>query len=402
MEHIDKYLLHFLRYTAGVSENVLYWVYPLTAAFAIAVLSYVCTAVFRFGVMPAVQKVTERTKATWDDYLFNPRVMKAFRRIIPPVVWYVALPSVLTHSPSLLLLLQKVCNIYLVIVSLLFVSVFIHSLYEISEEHQKLRNRPLKGVYQMFNLLAFVLGCILIVSIVIDKSATAVLAGLGASAAVLMLIFKDSILGLVAGVQLSANDMLRPGDWITMDKYGANGYVREVSLTTVKVQNFDKTITTIPPYALVSDAFQNWRFMREAGGRRMKLSVSIDSDSVHFCSPEELARFEAEGYVPAGRYAAEGSRVANTRVYRDFMIDYLKGRPDVNKDLMIMVRMLQPTPEGLPVEMYCFSTFTDWQPFEHFQGSVLDYAIVMAREFGLRVFQRPSGRDFSSVTRTEA
>ena len=121
-----------------------------------------------------------------------------------------------------------------------------------------------------------------------------------------------------------------------------------------------------------------------------------------FCSPEELARFEAEGYVPAGRYAAEGSRVANTRVYRDFMIDYLKGRPDVNKDLMIMVRMLQPTPEGLPVEMYCFSTFTDWQPFEHFQGSVLDYAIVMAREFGLRVFQRPSGRDFSSVTRTEA
>ena len=402
MENIDNYILDFLKYTAGVSEDILSWVYPLTAAFAVALFSLLCTALFRFVIMPMVQRVTEKTKAKWDDYLFHPRVMRAFRRIIPPVIWYVTLPYVFAEHSGLLSFSLKACNIYLVVVSLLFVSEFLHSLYEISAEHQKLRNRPLKGIYQMFNLLAFVVGCILIVSIVIDKSATAVLAGLGASAAVLMLIFKDSILGLVAGVQLSANDMLRPGDWITMQKYGANGYVREVTLTTVKVQNFDKTITTIPPYALVSDAFQNWRFMREAGGRRMKLSVSIDSDSVHFCSPEELARFEAEGYVPAGRYAAEGSRVANTRVYRDFMIDYLKGRPDVNKDLMIMVRMLQPTPEGLPVEMYCFSTFTDWQPFEHFQGSVLDYAIVMAREFGLRVFQRPSGRDFSSVTRTEA
>ena len=395
MGNIDKYLSDFLRYTAGVSEDILYWVYPLTAAFGIAVLSYACTAAFRFAVMPAVQKLTERTKATWDDYLFNAKVMRAFRRIIPPVVWYVALPAVLTHSPSLLLFLQKVCNIYLVIVSLMFVSVFIHSLYEISESHQKLRNRPLKGVYQMFNLLAFVLGCILVISIVIDKSATAVLAGLGASAAVLMLIFKDSILGLVAGVQLSANDMLRPGDWITMDKYGANGFVIEVSLTTVKVQNFDKTITTIPPYALVSDSFQNWRFMRESGGRRMKLSVNIDSNSVHFCEKDEIQRYVDKGYVPAERYADHGFPIANTQVYRDFMMDFMRRHPDVNKDMMIMVRMLQPTPEGLPVELYCFSSFTDWQPFERFQGEMLDYALVMAREFGLRIFQRPSGMDFT-------
>lgn len=279
MDDIYKYLLDFLKYTAGVSDDIMGWVYPLTAAFAVALLSMVCTAAFRFGVMPAVQKVTARTKATWDDYLFNRRVMRAFRRIIPPVVWYVCLPLVLPHHPWMLSVLLKVCNVYLVVVSLLFVSAFIHSLYEISESHQKLRNRPLKGVYQMFNLLAFVVGCILIVSIVIDKSATAVLAGLGASAAVLMLIFKDSILGLVAGVQLSANDMLRPGDWITMQKYGANGYVLEVSLTTVKVQNFDKTITTIPPYALVSDSFQNWRGMRESGGRRLKLSVNVDANT---------------------------------------------------------------------------------------------------------------------------
>ena len=396
MENIGRYLLDFLKYTAGVSSWVIEWVYPLTAVFAIWLFAYLCTAAFRFIVMPAVQKVTEKTKAQWDDYLFNRKVMKAFRRMIPPVIWYAALPVVMSGWPTLLVLLMKVCNIYLVVAALLFVSAFLHSLYEISAEHQKLRNRPLKGIYQMFNLLAFVVGCILVVSIVIDKSAAAVLAGLGASAAVLMLIFKDSILGLVAGVQLSANDMLRPGDWITMQKYGANGFVREVTLTTVKVQNFDKTITTIPPYLLVSDSFQNWRGMREAGGRRLKMSINIDANTVHFCTAEELAGYVSKGYVPADRYADAGFPVANTQVFRDFMFSYMQGHPDVNNDLMVMVRMLQPTPEGLPVELYCFSTFPDWQPFEMFQSSVLDYAIVMAREFGLRLYQRPSGRDFKS------
>lgn len=393
MDGFDVFILDFLRHTAGVSESMLTWLYPLTAAFAVALFSYVCTAVFRFIVMPAVQKLTERTKAKWDDYIFNHRVMKAFRRIIPPVIWYVALPLVLTHSPGLLSFLLKVCNIYLVVVSLLFVSAFLHSLYEISEKHKKLRNRPLKGVFQMFDLLAFVVGLILIISIIIDKSAISVLAGLGASAAILMLIFKDTILGLVAGVQLTANDMLRPGDWITMQKYGANGYVREVSLTTVKVQNFDKTITTIPPYLLVSDSFQNWRGMWAAGGRRMKLSVNIDANTVRFCSADDIARFVEKGYVSASQYADAGFPVSNTQVYRDFMIGYMRSHPDVNKDLMIMVRMLQPTPEGLPVELYCFCSFTEWAPFEMFQSSMLDYAVVMAREFGLGIFQRPAGTD---------
>lgn len=393
MERFDDYLLDFLRHTAGVSESVMSWAYPLTAMFAIGLISYMCTALFRYIVMPAVQKLTERTKATWDDYLFNRRVMKAFRRIIPPVIWYALLPFAFSAGSEVLPVLLKACNIYIVIVSLFFISEFLHSLYEISSEHQKLRNRPLKGVYQMFNLLAVVVGFILVVSIIVDKSAGAVLAGLGASAAIVMLIFKDSILGLVAGVQLTANDMLRPGDWITMNKYGANGYVKEVSLTTIKVQNFDKTITTIPPYLLVSDSFQNWRGMREAGGRRLKLSVNVDANTVHFCSPEELCRYEHKGYIAKGRYDTAVKPVANTQVYRDFMMDFMSRHPDVNKDLMVMARMLQPTPEGLPLELYCFSVFTDWKPFEQFQGQVLDYAIVMASEFGLRIFQRPAGSD---------
>ena len=168
----------------------------------------------------------------------------------------------------------------------------------------------------------------------------------------------------------------------------------EVSLTTVKVQNFDKTITTIPPYALVSDSFQNWRGMRESGGRRVKISVNIDANTVRFCSPDELSSFVAKGYVPASRYADAGFPVANTQVYRDFMFEFMKNHPDVQGDMMVMVRMLQPTPDGLPLELYCFCSFVDWQPFERFQSSVLDYAVVMAKEFGLRVFQRPAGTDF--------
>lgn len=396
MERFDDYILSFLRHTAGVSESVLSWAYPLTALFAIGLVSYLSTALFRYVVMPAVQKLTERTKATWDDYLFNDRVMKAFRRIIPPVLWYVLLPFAFAADSSVLPVLLKACNIYLVVVSLFFISEFLHSLYEISSEHQKLRNRPLKGIYQMFNLMAVVVGFILVVSIIVNKSAGTVLAGLGASAAIIMLIFKDTILGLVAGVQLTANDMLRPGDWITMNKYGANGYVREVSLTTVKVQNFDKTITTIPPYLLVSDSFQNWRGMREAGGRRLKLSVNIDANTVHFCSPDELRSYEEKGYIAKGQYDSADRPVANTQVYRNFMMDFMSRHPNVNKDLMIMARMLQPTPEGLPLELYCFSVFPDWKPFELFQGEVLDYAIVMASEFGLRIFQRPAGSDLGS------
>lgn len=396
MDRLDDYILNFLRHTAGVSEDVLSWVYPLTAMFAIGLVSYLCTALFRYIVMPAVQKLTESTKATWDDYLFNKRVMKAFRRIIPPVIWYLLLPFAFSSDSSVLPVLLKACNIYLVVVSLFFISEFLHSLYEISSEHQKLRNRPLKGIYQMFNLMAVVVGFILVVSIIVDKSAGAVLAGLGASAAIVMLIFKDTILGLVAGVQLTANDMLRPGDWITMNKYGANGYVREVSLTTVKVQNFDKTITTIPPYLLVSDSFQNWRGMREAGGRRLKLSVNIDANTVHFCSPDELRAYEQKGYIAKGQYDSADRPVANTQVYRNFMMDFMSRHPNVNKDLMIMARMLQPTPEGLPLELYCFSEYTDWKPFEAFQGEILDYAIVMASEFGLRIYQRPAGNDFAA------
>lgn len=380
----------------GIDKENLSWSTRLTLVALILLISYIMTKLFRHLVIPVVHKITSRTKATWDDYLFNEKMMTSFCRMIPPIMFYLLLPFVFNNVPQVLDILLKGCLIYLVITTLMLVNSFLNSLYEISNEHETLRNRPLKGIYQMINLVAIGIGIILIISILIDQNAATILAGLGASAAVLMLIFKDSILGLVAGVQLSANDMLRPGDWITMPKYGADGDVLEVSLTTVKVRNFDKTITTIPPYALVSDSFQNWRGMRETGGRRIKRSIFIDMTTVHFCSEREKEMFASRGWIDEAQAKPE-TQVVNLYVFRNYLQNYLKEHPRTHKELMIMVRQMQPTSEGLPLEIYCFSNTTVWPEYEQIQGEIFDHILAVIPEFGLRIFQRPSGNDLTNT-----
>lgn len=356
----------------------------------ILLVAYVTTMLFRRLVVPALQKISARTKVTWDDYLFSDKVMRSAARLIPPVVWYALLRAAFYDMPLLLDVLHKGCLIYFIVVFLQLIGAFLDTLYDISSQHETLRNRPLKGVYQMIKLLAVCVGGILIISILIGRDATTILAGLGASAAIIMLIFRDSILGLVAGVQLSANDMLRPGDWITMAKYGADGYVTEVTLTTVKVQNFDKTITTIPPYALVSDSFQNWRGMWDSGGRRIKRSLLIDASSVRVCSEDELARLRKIGLAEVTDSAEP---VVNLYALREYAARYIKNQPGIHPDLMQMVRMLQSTPEGIPIEVYCFTRETDWVTYERVQGAVFDHLFAVLPQFGLRAYQRSSDRD---------
>ena len=350
---------------AGWSETYVNLAVKAVIILGILVVAYAAAVLFRRLVVPLLQKISARTKAVWDDHLFSDKVMHRAARLIPPLIWYVLLRVAFYDTPVLLNVLHKACLIYLIVAVLQLVAAFLDTLYEISSRHETLRNRPLKGVYQMIKLLAVCVGAILIVSILIGQDATAVLAGLGASAAIIMLIFRDSILGLVAGVQLSANDMLRPGDWITMAKYGADGYVTEVTLTTVKVQNFDKTITTIPPYALVSDSFQNWRGMWDSGGRRIKRSLLIDASSVHNCTAAELAALREKGLAGT---TPDAEPVVNLYALREYAARYLKGHPGIHPDLMQMVRMLQPTPEGIPVEVYCFTRETDWVAYEAVQG----------------------------------
>ena len=309
---------------AGWSETYVNLAVKAVIILGILVVAYAAAVLFRRLVVPLLQKISARTKAVWDDHLFSDRVMHRAARLIPPLIWYVLLRVAFYDTPVLLNVLHKACLIYLIVAVLQLVAAFLDTLYEISSRHETLRNRPLKGVYQMIKLLAVCVGAILIVSILIGQDATAVLAGLGASAAIIMLIFRDSILGLVAGVQLSANDMLRPGDWITMAKYGADGYVTEVTLTTVKVQNFDKTITTIPPYALVSDSFQNWRGMWDSGGRRIKRSLLIDASSVHNCTAAELAALREKGLAGT---TPDAEPVVNLYALREYAARYLKGHP---------------------------------------------------------------------------
>ena len=375
---------------AGWSETYVNLAVKAVIILGIFVVAYAAAVLFRRLVVPLLQKISARTKAVWDDHLFSDKVMHRAARLIPPLIWYVLLRVAFYDTPVLLNVLHKACLIYLIVAVLQLVAAFLDTLYEISSRHETLRNRPLKGVYQMIKLLAVCVGAILIVSILIGQDATAVLAGLGASAAIIMLIFRDSILGLVAGVQLSANDMLRPGDWITMAKYGADGYVTEVTLTTVKVQNFDKTITTIPPYALVSDSFQNWRGMWDSGGRRIKRSLLIDASSVHNCTAAELAALREKGLAGT---TPDAEPVVNLYALREYAARYLKGHPGIHPDLMQMVRMLQPTPEGIPVEVYCFTRETDWVAYEAVQGAVFDHLFAVLPDFGLRAYQRSPDRE---------
>ena len=384
-QDIEEFLGQFYL-SIGIDPTNYSWMMRLSLLLLILVFTLLFTRLFRLLLIPFIHRLTAKTKAKWDEALFNRRLLIAFSRLLPPIIWYLFLPMAFATTPTLLLILQKACLIYLVVTTLRLISTFLSTLYELSSNHEKLRHRPLKGIYQMVQLIAILVGVIIMISILIDKDATTILAGLGASAAVMMLIFKDSILGLVAGIQLSANDMLRPGDWITMSKYGADGYVIEVSLTTVKVQNFDKTITTLPPYALVSDSYQNWRGMWENGGRRIKRSLFIDMNTIRFCP-------SAAEPAPVADQAAEAP--VNLRLYRQYVLDYLERHPHVKNDMMKMVRQLPSTPQGLPLEVYCFADTTEWVEYERIQDEIFDHLIAVLPRFGLRIYQQPAGADFN-------
>ena len=297
--------------------------------------------------------------------------------------------------------------------------------YESTEFAQVVKTTIVAALHVVILVLSKDLGAALIFFVVYllmlftaTKKVSYLFAGLGASAAILMLVFKDSIMGFVSGVQLSANDMLKVGDWIAMPKYGADGTVIEVTLNTVKVRNWDNTITTIPPYLLVSDSFQNWRGMRESGGRRVKRSINIDMTSIRFCTPEMLERYKridllkdyiartqqrVEEYnrqhdIPSGEDKINGLHQTNIGVFRNYLNLYLRQNERVNQNMMVLVRQLQPTEQGLPMELYFFTDTVDWVPYEGIQADVFDHVLAVIPEFDLRVFQNPSGNDLRTLT----
>lgn len=368
----------------------------------------------RFILLHIVSALVKRTRVTWDDILFDRSVLIRLSRMVAPLVLSLTIPMAFAGVESFgLLLISRLCNVLILITFLNFINALLKAIYTVYNSKEQFRDRPLKGLLQTAQVALWFIGGIVIIATLLGKSPLSLLAGLGASAAILMLVFKDSIMGVVSGVQLSANDMLKVGDWIAMPKYGADGTVIEVTLNTVKVRNWDNTITTIPPYLLVSDSFQNWRGMQESGGRRVKRSVNIDMNSVRFCTPEMLDKYrkiklladyidQTEKVIKDYNEAQQidnsvlvnGRRQTNLGVFRAYLNAYLHNLPTVNDEMTILVRHLQPTDRGIPVELYFFTRTTDWAPYEQIQADVFDHLLAIVPEFDLRVFQSPTGADF--------
>lgn len=371
--------------------NALHWVGVILC---VVLLFYISGLICSKIIIPITNRLTKKTRFKWDDMVFNSDNLKHATNLFAGIILISSLPLLMPENSTLFSVSSKICIIYITIIFVRLCCGILTSLYLLTNYAKKTKNHTLQGVFQMLKILTICIGIIIVTSIVLDKDPTKLLAGLGASAAVLMLVFKDSIMGLVAGVQLTANDMLRPGDWIIVDKYGADGEVMEVTLTTVKVRNWDKTIVTLPPYALVSESFQNWRGMFDSGGRRIKRSIFIDMNTIALCSKEDVERLADKGLLTLDRST---TGIVNLTAFREWLENWLKNSEKVNHGMMTMVRHLQPTANGLPLELYFFFNGTAWVDYEHVQAEIFEYILATLPEFGLKVFQSPTGKDLKNI-----
>ena len=336
-------------------------------------LDYLCQAIF----VGSMKKLAQHTHYQWDSLLLKRKVVHHLVHTIPGILVYALLPLAFIRGKGLLLLSQKICAVYIVFALLLAINGFILVFLDMYNMRQVNKNRPIKGFMQVLQVLLFFIG----------KSPASLFAGLGASAAILMLVFKDTILGFVAGIQLSANDMLRPGDWITVPGSNANGIVQEITLNTVKIQNFDNTISTIPPYTLVSASFQNWRGMVESGGRRVMKSIFLDLNTIKFCTPDMLNTFRKEIPLLADYKPDEGVTPTNSQMFRVYVEKYLTSLPVVNTDLDLIISQLQSTEYGVPIQIYFFSRNKIWKEYERIQSDIFDHFFAMVPKFELKVYQ---------------
>ena len=346
-------------------------------------LDYLCQAIF----VGSMKKLAQHTHYQWDSLLLKRKVVHHLVHSIPGILVYALLPLAFIRGKGLLLLSQKICAVYIVFALLLAINGFILVFLDMYNMRQGNKNRPIKGFMQVLQVLLFFIGGIVIIAILIGKSPASLFAGLGASAAILMLVFKDTILGFVAGIQLSANDMLRPGDWITVPGSNANGIVQEITLNTVKIQNFDNTISTIPPYTLVSASFQNWRGMVESGGRRVMKSIFLDLNTIKFCTPDMLNTFRKEIPLLADYKPDEGVTPTNSQMFRVYVEKYLTSLPVVNTDLDLIISQLQSTEYGVPIQIYFFSRNKIWKEYERIQSDIFDHFFAMIPKFELKVYQ---------------
>ena len=382
----------------------------------IVLLSLLADFIARGLVVRSLSSAIRHSRWRWDDALLRRKVLRRISHFAPAIVIYLLAPVALEGYDGASRFVTQFMLIIMIMMGLMVIDAILNVVVDVYRSFERSRDIPIRSFVQVIKLVVLFIGIIFIVSIVLDKTPLYLLSGLGALTAVLMLIFKDAILGFVAGIQLTANRMVARGDWIEMDKYGADGDVLEVTLTTVKVQNWDKTITTIPTYALISDAFKNWRGMTESDGRRIKRAINIDMNTIRLCDEAMLERFgkiqllgdylkskreEIASYNAGQTFDVDdpvnGRRMSNVGTYRAYIIAYLRQHPMINLDMTFLVRQLAPTPEGLPLEIYVFSRDKVWTNYEAIQADIFDHLLAVIPEFGLRVYQQPAGSDFRSL-----
>ena len=400
----------------GVEETSTMYLKLVILLFILFIISYVTNLIVKKILIRSIRLVIKKTKTVWDDALVENKVFISLSHIAPAIVIYLTTPYIFEDFAGAIPYILRIVNAYISTVLIIVIINFLNTLKYYSENTKLFKDNPLDSYFQLVKIAIYIIGSIIILSFLLNKSPLYFFSALGAMTVVLLLIFKDTIMGFVASIQLSANDMIRIGDWVSMPKYGADGDVIEMNLTTIKIQNWDKTITTIPTYAFISESFKNWRGMSESGGRRIKRSLNIKISSIKFCTLEMLERFKKfqlikdyieeksnkiEEYNKENKidksHLINGKHLTNIGILRVYAEAYVKNNPDINLKMTCMIRQLRPTEKGLPIEIYTFSNRQEWVTYEGIMSDMFDHLIAAVPEFELEVFQNPTGTDFRKL-----
>jgi len=400
----------------GVEETSTMYLKLVILLFILFIISYVTNLIVKKILIRSIRLVIKKTKTVWDDALVENKVFISLSHIAPAIVIYLTTPYIFEDFAGAIPYILRLVNAYISTVLIIVIINFLNTLKYYSENTKLFKDNPLDSYFQLVKIAIYIIGGIIVLSFLLNKSPLYFFSALGAMTVVLLLIFKDTILGFVASIQLSANDMIRIGDWVSMPKYGADGDVIEMNLTTIKIQNWDKTVTTIPTYAFISESFKNWRGMSESGGRRIKRSLNIKISSIKFCGLEMLERFKKfqlikdyieeksnkiEEYNKENKidksYLINGKHLTNIGIFRVYAEAFVKNNPDINLNMTYMVRQLLPTEKGLPIEIYTFSNRQEWVTYEGIMSDMFDHLIAAVPEFELEVFQNPTGTDFRKL-----
>lgn len=386
MDQITKYIEELLAYTT-LSGGWLSFVTMFALCAVTALVAWLVYMLCIKIVTPLLVRITKHTDMIWDDYLLNPQVLHSACHVVPAIVVWQMLPPLFIANPVIQTLASKATAIYITITVMRLAITFIGSfkLFDSEKDHRTAAQQYFHSFCGVLKIVVLFLGIIVIVAIVIDRSPLRLLAGLGATSAVLMLVFKDSITGLVAGIRLTSNNMVSKGDWITVDKLGANGVVEDITLSTVKVRNFDNTIVTLPPQKLIEDSFQNWQGMQQSGGRRVTRMIYIDFHSIGIANDNLKQRLVERKLI---NKADMHTNVVNLTLFRNYIEWWIYNNKEVNTDLTFMVRQLQPTNTGLPIEVYFFLKNKEWKTYEHNLAEIMERIYAFAPEFGLKIYQR--------------